>query len=287
MVLIHFLEANPAAFVISATVLGLILGSFLNVVIYRLPLIMEREWRAQCAELLNAPDEVSSPDQPFNLVVPRSRCPQCGHGITALENIPVLSYLFLRGRCAGCQVKIPPRYPGIEILSGVLSAIVAWHFGFGVQAAAALLVTWALIAASVIDLDHQLIPDSITLPFLWLGLGINLFDVFATTHDSVIGAIAGYGTLWLVFHLFKILTGKEGMGFGDFKLLAMLGAWFGWQCLPVVILFASFIGAGVGITLIVARGHDRAVPIPFGPYLAAAGFVSMLWGRQLLQWYLS
>lgn len=287
MLIVQYLQANPASFIACVTVLGLIVGSFLNVVIHRLPIVMEREWRGQCVELLELPEEIPQSEERFNLIVPRSRCPECGHGITAVENIPIISYLVLRGRCSACGCKISWRYPTIELLSGVLSGVIAWYFGFGLPAAGALLVTWALIAISFIDFDHQLIPDSITLPFLWLGLAANLLGVFATLEASLIGAIAGYGSLWCVFHVFRLVTGKEGMGYGDFKLLAMLGAWLGWQSLPVIVLLSSFIGAGVGIALIAARGHDRTIPIPFGPYLAAAGWVTMLWGSDIIEWYLA
>ncbi|RKZ34524.1 MAG: prepilin peptidase [Gammaproteobacteria bacterium] len=272
-----------------AAVFGLVVGSFLNVVIARLPVMMEREWREGCAELDAAgADANAKQEAAFNLVVPRSRCPQCGHGITALENIPLLSYAFLRGRCADCGNRISVRYPCVELLSGVLAALVAWRYGLSVQCVGALLLTWALVALTFIDLDTQLLPDSITLPFLWLGIGFNLFSVYTTLAASVIGAMAGYLSLWTVYHLFRITTGKEGMGFGDFKLLAAIGAWLGWQMLPAVILLSALVGAIVGITIIVLRGHDRNVPIPFGPYLAAAGWVALLWGPQLnalyLQW---
>ena len=288
MLILEYLQANPVSFIACAAVLGLVIGSFLNVVIYRLPVLMEREWHEQCAEYLGESDQSDERDpERFNLVVPRSRCPTCGHGITALENIPVVSWLFLRGRCSACGAGISIRYPAIEALSGIMSAVVAWHFGFGVPAVCALLFTWALIALSFIDIDQQLLPDSITLPCLWLGLSINLFGVFATLENSVLGAIAGYGVLWGLFHLFRLLTGKEGMGFGDFKLLAFIGAWLGWQGLPVTIFGASLIGAVVGISMIVFRRHDRNIPIPFGPYLAGAGWISMLWDHDLLRWYLS
>jgi len=286
---LQFLSSNPWALMAVAAVFGLVVGSFLNVVIARLPVMMEREWREGCAELDAAgADANAKQEAAFNLVVPRSRCPQCGHGITALENIPLLSYAFLRGRCADCGNRISVRYPCVELLSGVLAALVAWRYGLSVQCVGALLLTWALVALTFIDLDTQLLPDSITLPFLWLGIGFNLFSVYTTLAASVIGAMAGYLSLWTVYHLFRITTGKEGMGFGDFKLLAAIGAWLGWQMLPAVILLSALVGAIVGITIIVLRGHDRNVPIPFGPYLAAAGWVALLWGPQLnalyLQW---
>ncbi|MHB8746410.1 MAG: prepilin peptidase, partial [Gammaproteobacteria bacterium] len=282
MLLIEFLQTNPTAFIVVAAILGLLVGSFLNVVIHRLPLMMEAEWRQQCAEL-NAP-LVDAAAPAINLMTPRSRCPHCGHAITALENVPVLSYLFLKGKCSACAKPISARYPVIEALSGVLTALVAWHFGWSWQAGAAMLLTWALIALSVIDFDHQLLPDSITQPFIWLGLALSLFGsggVFVDTRTSLIGALAGYMSLWLVYQLFKRLTGKEGMGYGDFKLFALFGAWLGWQLLPAIILLSSLVGAIVGIGLIVVRGRDRNLPIPFGPYLAAAGWIALLWGERM------
>lgn len=286
MSLVYYLQAHPVAFLALIGVLGLMVGSFLNVVIARLPVIMEREWRTQCAELDAAEPGEEEPER-FNLMVPRSRCPHCGHGITALENIPVLSYLVLRGRCSSCGAGISPRYPIIEILGALLAVSVAWRFGFGLQAAAAVVLTWALISLSFIDIDHQLLPDSITLPLLWLGITLNLFGVFTTLEASVIGAMAGYLVLWSIYHLFKLLTGKEGMGYGDFKLLAVLGAWMGWQALPVIVLLSSVVGAVVGIALMALRGHDRNVPIPFGPYIALAGWIALLWGDELVRIYLN
>jgi leader peptidase (prepilin peptidase) / N-methyltransferase len=275
----------PWAFTVAATVLGLLLGSFLNVIIHRLPLMMERAWHSQCQELVSDAPSNDKLQAPFNLVTPRSRCPHCGHPISALENIPVISYLWLRGRCAACGKAISSRYPLIEIGTAVLSGITAWHFGFGWAAAAALCLTWALIALSVIDFDHQLLPDDITLPFLWIGLLLSLFGLFADSTSSIIGAVAGYLSLWSVYILFKWATGKEGMGHGDFKLLAMLGAWMGWQSLPVIILLSSVVGAVLGVTLILFRGRDKNFPIPFGPYLAAAGWLSLLWGHEITHRY--
>ncbi len=286
MIVVEYLQAHSAGFFVLAALLGLIVGSFLNVVIARLPIMMEREWRDQCTELMEAsppPDETGE----FNLVFPRSRCLACGHAITALENIPLVSYLWLRGRCSACNSRISLRYPIVELVSGVLAVIAAWRFGVTVQAAGAMLLTWALVALSAIDLDRRLLPDNITLPFLWLGLLFNLFGTYTSVESSLLGAMAGYGILWLVYQLFRLATGKEGMGYGDFKLLAMLGAWLGWQALPAVILLSSLVGAGVGVALIVLRGHDRDVPIPFGPYIAAAGWITLLWGDQLTQMYLS
>lgn len=266
-----------------AGLLGLCVGSFLNVVIHRLPKMMEQEWHAQCADLRGeeAPTEPS-----LSLAKPRSRCPACGHSITALENIPVLSFLLLRGKCSGCGIAISPRYPIIEIFTGLISAYTAWHFGPTIQTAGALLLVWSLIALSAIDLDTQLLPDAITLPVLWLGLAFNLANTYTDLSSAVFGAMAGYLALWSVFWLFKLATGKEGMGYGDFKLLAALGAWLGWQMLPAIILLSSVVGAVVGITLIVVARHGRNVPIPFGPYLAAAGVIALFWGPQLTRNYL-
>ncbi len=285
MLVVQYLAANPPLLLAFTALLGLVVGSFLNVVIHRLPKMMEHEWRRQCAEML---DDGPQPDphQAYNLVVPRSRCPSCDHRITALENVPVLSYLALRGRCSECGWRIPLRYPTIELLTGLLSVIVVWRFGLSIQAGGALLLTWALIALSFIDFDTQLLPDSITLPLLWLGLAFNLADIYTTTQASVIGAIAGYLTLWSVFHLFRLLTGKEGMGYGDFKLLALFGAWLGWSALPLIVLLSSLVGAAIGIAMIALRGHDKNIPIPFGPYLAIAGWIALMWGNQLIDAYL-
>jgi len=285
MLVIQILAANPPVLLGFAALLGLVVGSFLNVVIHRLPKMMEHEWRRQCAEML---DDRAQPDphQTYNLVVPRSRCPNCDHQITALENLPVLSYLALRGRCSACGWRIPLRYPVIEILTGLLSVMVVWRFGLSIQSGGALLLTWALVALSFIDFDTQFLPDSITLPVLWLGLAFNLTGTYTTTQASLIGAIAGYLTLWSVFHLFRLLTGKEGMGYGDFKLLALLGAWLGWSNVPLIVLLSSLVGAAIGIAMIAFRGHDRNIPIPFGPYLAIAGWIALMWGNQLIDTYL-
>jgi leader peptidase (prepilin peptidase)/N-methyltransferase len=266
-----------------AGLLGLCVGSFLNVVIHRLPRMMEREWHAQCADLRG---ETPSPAEVLSLARPRSRCPSCGHQITVLENIPIVSYLILRGKCSKCAAPISPRYPVVEAATGLLSAYAAWHFGPTPQALGALIMLWALIALTAIDLDTQLLPDSITLPLLWIGLALNLAGTYVDISSAVIGAMVGYLTLWSVFWLFKLATGKEGMGYGDFKLLAALGAWLGWQMLPVVILLSSIVGAVVGISLIVFSRHGRNTPIPFGPYLAAAGIIALFWGPQLTRGYL-
>ena len=266
-----------------AGLLGLCVGSFLNVVIHRLPKIMEQEWQAQCAELRGEPASTAAN---LSLAKPRSRCPDCGHQITSMENIPVLSYLLLKGKCAGCGTSISARYPIIEVFTAVLSAYAAWHFGPTLQTVGALLLIWFLIALAAIDFDTQLLPDAITLPLLWLGLVFNLMDTYVDLPAAVVGAMAGYLALWTVFWLFKLATGKEGMGYGDFKLLAALGAWLGWQMLPTIILLSSVVGAVVGITLIVVARRGRNVPIPFGPYLAAAGGIALFWGPQLTRNYL-
>lgn len=279
------LPESLGGLVAMAGLLGLCVGSFLNVVIHRLPKIMEQEWHAQCAELRG--EMASTVEEPLSLAKPRSRCPACGHQITAIENIPLISYLFiLRGKCSGCHTRISPRYPIIEAVTGLLSAYVAWHFGPTLQAAGGLVLVWALIALAAIDLDTQLLPDSITLPLLWLGLAMNLWGAYVDLPSAVVGAMLGYLALWGVFWLFKLATGKEGMGYGDFKLLAALGAWLGWQMLPAIILLSSVVGAVVGITLIVATRHGRNVPIPFGPYLAAAGGITLFWGESITRSYL-
>lgn len=282
---IDFLQENTSVFLISIFVLGLLVGSFLNVVIYRLPRILENGWKAECSELLDIKPAEHNPAE-LTLSKPASTCPHCGHTIRARENIPVLSYLFLRGKCADCKSDISIRYPLIELSSGLLSLFVAWQFGATVACAGILLLTYALIALSMIDFDHQLLPDNITLPFLWIGLFLNLFNVYTDLNSAVIGAIAGYLSLWSVYWLFKLLTGKEGMGYGDFKLLAVFGAWLGWQYLPQIILLSSLVGAVIGISLILIRGRDRNIPIPFGPYLAIAGFISLLYGEQINRSYL-
>lgn len=278
------LSASPQLFAVLAGIIGLLVGSFLNVVIYRLPIMLQRDWRKECLEYLQMEAEESGV---FNLSLPPSRCPQCQTPIKAYQNIPVISYVFLKGQCANCKHPISFRYPAIELLTAITSAIVAWHFGYGLQAGFALLLTWVLIALSFIDIDHQLLPDNITLPVLWLGLLLSLFDIYSNTQASVIGAMAGYMALWLVYWSFKLLTGKEGMGYGDFKLLALFGAWLGWQFLPLIILLSSLVGAVIGITLMVVSKRDHNIPIPFGPYLAVAGWIALLWGKEINQLYLS
>jgi leader peptidase (prepilin peptidase)/N-methyltransferase len=313
----------PALFIAVVFLLSLVIGSFLNVVIHRLPIMMDRQWRQQAEEMLASPplgavsgigdpgsqpanrescpqttdhgpqpQDAAAPHPAYNLMVPRSACPHCGAQIAAWQNIPVVSYLLLRGRCANCQSPISARYPIVEFGTAALSAVVAWRFGVTPFTLAALVLTWSLIALTVIDIDHQLLPDSITLPLVWLGLLISVAAISGSRgypvdlKSAVVGAMAGYLTLWLVYHAFRLLTGKEGMGFGDFKLFAALGAWLGWQLLPLVILLSAATGAVVGIALIVLRGRDRNVPIPFGPYLAAAGWIALLWGREIVDIYL-
>jgi leader peptidase (prepilin peptidase)/N-methyltransferase len=282
MSLFQTLQDSPALSISLALLLGLVIGSFLNVVILRLPRMMENEWHLQAAELRG---EEPPEQEAFNLIRPRSRCPSCGHLITALENIPVLSWLFLRGKCSACGTSISARYPLIELVSGLLSAAVVWRYGASASAAAALVLTYFLIVLTFIDYDTQLLPDDLTLPLLWLGLLLNLFGLFTPLRDAVIGAMAGYMVLWSVYWLFRLATGREGMGFGDFKLLAALGAWFGWQALPSIILLSSLVGAVVGIFLVVFRRHRREIPIPFGPYLAGAGLLTLHFGKPLAGLY--
>jgi leader peptidase (prepilin peptidase)/N-methyltransferase len=278
------LLAQPALFAGLVFLVGLMVGSFLNVVIHRLPKMMEADWAAQCAELRG---ESPPPAPRYNLWLPRSACPSCGHGITALENIPVLSWLWLRGRCSACGAAISARYPLVELFTALLSAAAAWKWGLSPQTLGALLLLWTLVALAFIDLDTTLLPDSLTLPLLWLGLLFNLGGHFTTLSSAVVGAIAGYLVLWSVYWLFKLATGKEGMGFGDFKLLAALGAWLGWEMLPVIVLLSSAVGAVVGIAMIVFVKHDRRIPIPFGPYLAGGGAVALFFGADLTHAYLA
>lgn len=276
---------SSALLLAAAAAIGLAIGSFLNVVIHRLPIMLERRWREQCDALTAAaPPSVAS--ERYDLVVPRSRCPRCGHRIGALENIPVLSYLWLGGKCSACAKPISARYPLVELATALLSAAVAWRFGLTPMMIGALILTWSLIALTVIDYDHQLLPDDITLPLLWSGLAFNLFGVFTSLSAAVIGAIAGYVSLWLVYQLFKLVTGREGMGYGDFKLFAAFGAWLGWQALPLIILLSSFLGAIIGLGVILILGRDRSLPIPFGPFLCLAGWVALMWGDTITRAYL-
>ena len=299
--MLELFQANPIAWVAVVFFLSLLVGSFLNVVIHRVPIMLDREWKAQAEQILRGDDEpvvsggksASEPTayslQPtaaatYNLLVPRSACPKCGATITAAQNVPVLSWLLLKGKCAKCGAKISARYPIVELSTAILSAVVAWKFGVTWYTGAALLLTWALIALSVIDFDTQLLPDNITLPLIWTGLLVSLAPAITELglpvdpRSSILGAAAGYLSLWSVFHVFKLVTGKEGMGYGDFKLFAALGAWLGWQMLPLVLLFSAFTGAVVGIALIVVRGRDRNVPIAFGPFLAGAGLLCLVLG---------
>jgi leader peptidase (prepilin peptidase)/N-methyltransferase len=277
------LQGSPTLFIATCVLLGLCTGSFLNVVIHRMPRIMESRWRAECAELAEQETQAA---EPYNLVVPHSSCPSCGHRITALQNIPLLSYLLLRGKCSACGTSISPRYPVVEALTGLLSGYAAWHLGFSIATAGALVFTWAMIALAFIDFDTFYLPDDITLPLLWAGLLFNLVGGYTDLASAVIGAAAGYLSLWLVFWIFKLATGKEGMGYGDFKLLAAIGAWLGWKMLPLVILLSSFVGAVIGILLIVIARRGRNVPIPFGPYLAIAGIIALFHGEALTRHYL-
>lgn len=279
---------NPAVLALAMGFIGLIVGSFLNVVIHRLPQMLEQDWRAQCAELLG--QQAPGREVRYTLAYPRSHCPHCGHILGWFENIPLLSYLWQGGKCTECHAPISLRYPLVELTSGLLAAVVAWRYGWGGQVVGALLLSWALIVLSSIDIEHQLLPDSITLPFLWLGLLFNLYGLYTDLESSVVGAMAGYLILWGVYKCFKAVTGKEGMGYGDFKLLAMLGAWMGWQSLPLVIILSSLVGALIGIGLTVFKSRDKDQPIPFGPYLACAGWIALLWGNDItgayLQWTL-
>jgi leader peptidase (prepilin peptidase)/N-methyltransferase len=284
MSLIDFLASHMLAFVLCALLIGLLVGSFLNVLIYRLPKMMQRDWREQAREILELPSE--SQTATFNLVLPNSSCPHCSHEIKPWENVPVISYLFLCGKCSSCKSPISMRYPLVELTCGLLSAFIAWHFGFTWQAGAMLLLTWGLLAMSLIDIDHQLLPDSLVLPLLWLGLITNSFGLFTSLEDALWGAIAGYLSLWSVYWLFKLVTGKEGMGYGDFKLLAMLGAWGGWQVLPLTILLSSLVGAVLGLIMLRLRNAEASTPIPFGPYLAIAGWIALIWGEQITSSYL-
>ncbi|MFZ2451544.1 MAG: A24 family peptidase [Methylovulum miyakonense] len=277
--------ASPLLCSAMAGIIGLLVGSFLNVVIYRLPVMMQRGWRKECRDYLELPAE--KPSEPFNLVLPLSRCPSCSTPIKPYQNIPVVSYLLLQGKCATCGQTISARYPLIEAFTAITSAFIAWHFGYGPQTLFALILTWSLIALSFIDIDHHLLPDSITLPMLWLGLLLNAFGLFTDGNAGIIGAIAGYLALWAVYHLFKLATGKEGMGYGDFKLLALFGAWLGWQALPLIILLSSLVGTIISITVIIATKRDHSIPIPFGPYLAIAGWIALVWGTEINRMYLN
>ncbi len=296
MELFDYLTSYPVLYAVAAAMIGLIIGSFLNVVIYRLPKMMETEWRQQCYEYLGQTDPVEEKRETlektektarFDLLLPGSHCPNCQQAIPFWRNIPLLSFALQKGQCAACGSKISLRYPLVELLTAVLTVVVALEFGVSWQALAGCFLTWVLITLSLIDYDTQLLPDSITLPMIWLGLLLSLIPLFAETEASLFGAVFGYMLLWLVYYLFKILTGKEGMGFGDFKLLALLGAWLGWQMLPAIILLASVAGAVIGVSLMIFKGHDKEKPIPFGPYLAIAGWLAFMFGETLNQHYLN
>lgn len=288
MEILQVFESTPWLFYTTVLLLGLCVGSFLNVVICRLPAMLERDWRIQCHDYLELDDaKIDDQLQYLTLSKPDSTCPHCGHKIRAWENIPVLSYLFLKGKCSSCSSTISFRYPAIELLTGVLSVVVALQFGISLATFGALLLTWTLIALTLIDYDKQLLPDDLTLPLLWLGLFFSFFDVFTNTQSSLVGAMLGYMILWSVFHIFKMVTGKEGMGFGDFKLLAALGAWLGWELLPQIILMSSLVGAITGIFMLITGLTKRQQPIPFGPYLAAAGWIALIWGHDINRLYLS
>lgn len=285
--MIELLNASPFIFIGVVFIFTLLIGSFLNVVIYRVPVMMERDWREQCAELTATPAG-NLPQGKFNLVTPRSRCGSCGAMIQAWQNIPVLSYLLLGGQCGSCKARISIRYPTVEASTAILSAIVAWHFGLGWEALMGVVLTLFLVPITMIDFDHQLIPDSIVLPLLWIGLAMSLFyplagsdTLFISGRVAIIGALAGYLSLWSFYWLFKLVTGKEGMGYGDFKLLAALGAWLGYQYLFTIIMVSAIVGALLGIALILFRGRDRQVPMPFGPFLATAGWIVMLYGDEI------
>ncbi|MFT5577846.1 MAG: leader peptidase (prepilin peptidase)/N-methyltransferase [Paraglaciecola psychrophila] len=285
MSLIDALQHYPALLITFATIIGLLVGSFLNVVIYRLPLMMQREWTSECRLLLELDDENTEQEKPFNLAQPNSHCPQCNTAIKPWQNIPVVSYLLLRGRCGHCKTRISPRYPIVEAVTGLLSAVIAWQLGSPYLVLAGLLLTWCLISLTMIDADHKLLPDQITLPLLWAGLIVNSFTLVVPLADALWGAVFGYMSLWTVFWGFKLITGKDGMGYGDFKLLAALGAWMGWQSLLVIILMSSLVGAVVGTLMLVLSKRGRNTALPFGPYLAAAGWITFLWGEQITQFY--
>ena len=282
---LELLIQTPALLYTTVGLFALAVGSFLNVVIHRLPLMMEQAWRRECAELTG--EEVPAAER-LSLALPGSRCPHCGHALRARENIPLLSYLFLRGRCSACAQPIGARYPLVEAGTALLSILVVWHFGVTWEAGAALILTWGLIVLAGIDIDTQLLPDSITLPLLWLGLLLSLAGGFASPRDAILGAALGYLFLWTIYQGFKLITGREGMGYGDFKLFALFGAWLGWQALPMILILSSVVGAVIGLALLTRRGQDRHTPLPFGPYLAAAGWLALLWGDSLngayLQW---
>jgi len=293
---------DPVFFYTVIVLLSLAVGSFLNVVIYRLPLILEKQWKNECAEFFPAVSKSGAQDNSLEIIpvddsggldannlglaFPGSHCPSCGHRITAIENIPLLSYLFLKGKCSSCHTRIPVRYPLVELFTAIVSVIIAWKFGASWLTLFALIFCWSLIALSVIDIDHQFLPDNIIFPVMWTGILLNTIPMFTDLYSSVLGAIAGYLSLWTVYKIFKLATGKEGMGYGDFKLLAMLGAWMGWQSLPLIIVLSAVCGSIIGISMIYFLGREKQIPIPFGPYLAIAGFISLMWGHDITNAYL-
>jgi leader peptidase (prepilin peptidase)/N-methyltransferase len=281
----QFFYEQPATVLATATILGLIVGSFLNVVIYRLPKIMDQEWKKNAQDFLELPN-TGSTEPTLTLSSPNSTCPHCGHQIKPWENIPVISYLVLKGKCSNCKKTISIRYPMIEIITALLSFLAVWYLiDQPYKAIFALPFVWSLVTLTMIDFDTQMLPDNITLPLLWSGLILNSSNLFTPLESALWGAVTGYMSLWIVYQAFKLLTGKEGMGFGDFKLLAALGAWMGWKALPVIILMSSIVGAIVGIGMILFLGRDKSIPIPFGPYLAAAGFITLIWGHDITQAY--
>ncbi len=284
MSILEFWVANAAIFIICVLVLGLLVGSFLNVVVYRLPKMLMRDWCKQAREVLEMPAQEEG--ETFNLILPNSSCPHCGHEIKAWENIPVISWLFLRGKCSGCKEAISVRYPLVELACGVLSGVIAWQYGVSWEALAMLVLTWGLLAMSLIDADHQILPDTLVLPLLWLGLILNNLGMFTSLPDALWGAVLGYMSLWSIFWLFKLVTGKEGMGYGDFKLLALIGAWGGWQVLPLTILLSSVVGAVLGIIILRLQRQGYGNPLPFGPYLALAGWIALIWGDAITSSYL-
>jgi leader peptidase (prepilin peptidase)/N-methyltransferase len=277
---------SPYCIIALASIIGLMVGSFLNVVIYRLPIMMQSNWEKECCEFLNINlFDITKKRKSINLALPLSHCPNCKTPIKPYQNIPLLSYFLLKGKCSKCYKPISLRYPFIELFTAIITVIVVWHFGYSPQTIFALILSWSLITLSCIDIEHQLLPDDITFPLLWLGIFLSLFGFFTDIHASIIGVMAGYTSLWLVYHLFKLTTGKEGMGYGDFKLFALLGGWFGWQYLTIIIIMSSLVGASIGLSLIIFAGRDYNSPIPFGPYLAASGWLTLLWGNDLSQLY--
>jgi len=286
--LLIFIAENTVAFTATVFILSLLVGSFLNVVIYRLPVMMNNNWEQEVAEFTEDSKRLKAlgKKEKFNLVKPDSTCPHCGHKIRAWENIPVISWLFLRGKCSSCKNSISIRYPLVELSTAIISAFVAWHLGWNIGTLFLIVLVWCLVALTMIDYDTQLLPDSITLPLLWVGLLLNTQNIFTSLDNAVIGAVAGYISLWSIYWLFKLVTGKDGMGFGDFKLFAAFGAWFGWLALPLIILLSSMVGAVVGILMILILGRDKQLPIPFGPYLCGAAIVYIFWGELIIQWYL-